>query len=162
MPGQMPEEPTRKSVLQTEIGQITGICGSEVFWKPLRHRRMWRIVGCDEGLIVERFIERLLQPIEMIPEFQNNIGCPQPTVSFCCNADKGRDCTSYANDGELSNQIMHCRQAIRVSPRGGMRLIGTKGRRRAVVAVARKLAVLLHRMWIDGTEFRQEPVGGKA
>ena len=44
----------------------------------------------------------------------------------------------------------------------GMRLIRTKGRRRAVVAVARKLAVLLHRMWIDGTEFRQEPVGGMA
>jgi transposase len=44
----------------------------------------------------------------------------------------------------------------------GMRLIRTKGRRRAVVAVARKLAVLLHRMWIDGTEFRQEQVGGRA
>lgn len=42
----------------------------------------------------------------------------------------------------------------------GMRLMRTKGRRRAVVAVARKLAVLLHRMWIDGSEFRQEPVGG--
>lgn len=42
----------------------------------------------------------------------------------------------------------------------GMRLMRTKGRRRAVVAVARKLAVLLHRMWIDDSEFRQEPVGG--
>jgi hypothetical protein len=38
----------------------------------------------------------------------------------------------------------------------------TKGRRRAVVAVARKLAVLLHRMWMDGTEFRQENVEGMA
>lgn len=44
----------------------------------------------------------------------------------------------------------------------GMRLMRTKGRRRAVVAVARKLAVLLHRMWIDGSEFRQEQVGGTA
>ncbi len=44
----------------------------------------------------------------------------------------------------------------------GMRLMRTKGRRRAVVAVARKLAVLLHRMWIDGTEFRQENVEGMA
>ncbi|KIN62195.1 Transposase [Sulfitobacter noctilucicola] len=35
----------------------------------------------------------------------------------------------------------------------GMRLMRTKGRRRAVVAVARKLAVLLHRMWIENTEF---------
>ncbi len=38
----------------------------------------------------------------------------------------------------------------------GMRLMRTKGRRRAVVAVARKRAVLLHRMWADGTEFRSE------
>ena len=43
----------------------------------------------------------------------------------------------------------------------GMRLVQTKGRRRAVVAIARKLAVLLHRMWIDGTEFRRENMGGK-
>ncbi|MGB7317132.1 MAG: transposase [Planktotalea sp.] len=44
----------------------------------------------------------------------------------------------------------------------GMRLMRTKGRRRAVVTVARKLAVLLHRKWIDGTAFRQDQVGGKA
>lgn len=44
----------------------------------------------------------------------------------------------------------------------GMRLMRTKGRRRAVVAVARKLAVLLHRMWVDGAEFRQEQAGGTA
>ncbi|NVO58693.1 IS110 family transposase [Rhodobacteraceae bacterium B1Z28] len=44
----------------------------------------------------------------------------------------------------------------------GMRLMRTKGRRRAIVAVARKLAVLLHRMWTDGTEFRPEMVEGKA
>jgi transposase len=35
----------------------------------------------------------------------------------------------------------------------GVRLIKTKGRRRAVVAVARKIAVILHRMWVDGSEF---------
>ncbi|MEP2202399.1 MAG: IS110 family transposase, partial [Tateyamaria sp.] len=44
----------------------------------------------------------------------------------------------------------------------GMRLMRTKGRRRAVVAVARKMAVLLHRMWVDGTEFRSEKVEGMA
>ena len=36
----------------------------------------------------------------------------------------------------------------------GMRLAKTRGHRRAVVAVARKLAVILHRMWIDETPFR--------
>ena len=44
----------------------------------------------------------------------------------------------------------------------GMRLMRTKGRRRAVVAVARKLAVLLHRMWTDGTEFRPAKVESMA
>lgn len=44
----------------------------------------------------------------------------------------------------------------------GMRLMRTKGRRRAVVVVERKLAVLLHRMWADGTEFRSEKVEGMA
>jgi transposase len=36
----------------------------------------------------------------------------------------------------------------------GLQLAKTRGHRRAVVAVARKLAVTLHRMWIDGTRFR--------
>lgn len=47
----------------------------------------------------------------------------------------------------------------------GMRLAKTRGHRRAVIAVARKLAVILHRMWVDGSEFRwgsQEPIAVKA
>jgi len=36
----------------------------------------------------------------------------------------------------------------------GVRLAKTRGHRRAVIAVARKLAVILHRMWVDGSEFR--------
>ena len=35
----------------------------------------------------------------------------------------------------------------------GMRIAKRSGIRKAKVAVARKLAVILHRMWIDGTEF---------
>jgi transposase len=36
----------------------------------------------------------------------------------------------------------------------GMKLAKTRGHKRAVIAVARKLAVILHRMWIDDTPFR--------
>lgn len=36
----------------------------------------------------------------------------------------------------------------------GVRLMKAKGRRRAIVAVARKIAVLLRRMWVDGSDFR--------
>jgi hypothetical protein len=35
----------------------------------------------------------------------------------------------------------------------GMRLAKRNGLRKATVAVARKLAVVLHRMWVHGTEF---------
>jgi transposase len=47
----------------------------------------------------------------------------------------------------------------------GMRLAKTRGHRRAVIAVARKLAVILHRMWVDGSEFRwgaQGPIAAVA
>ena len=32
--------------------------------------------------------------------------------------------------------------------------MNTKGPRRAIVAVSQKIAVVLHRMWIDGSDFR--------
>ncbi len=35
-----------------------------------------------------------------------------------------------------------------------MRVAQRRGLRRAIVALARRLAVILHRMWIDGTDFR--------
>ena len=44
----------------------------------------------------------------------------------------------------------------------GLKLMRTKERRRAGVVVARKLAVLLHRMWVDGTVFCSDVMEGKA
>ena len=38
----------------------------------------------------------------------------------------------------------------------GVRLARSKGRKRALVAIARKLAVILHAMWIDGTPFSHQ------
>jgi len=35
----------------------------------------------------------------------------------------------------------------------GLNLRRRIGKRRANVAVARKMAIILHRMWVDGTEF---------
>ena len=45
-----------------------------------------------------------------------------------------------------------------------LRGIGQSPMARARVAVARKLAVVLHRMWVDGTEFRwgREPAAAAA
>src|SRR5687767_2052727 len=42
----------------------------------------------------------------------------------------------------------------------GLRLAKIRGHRRAVVAVARKLAVILHRMWLDRTSFQSSPMRG--
>ena len=36
----------------------------------------------------------------------------------------------------------------------GLQIAERRGLKRARVAVARKLAVILHRMWLDGTDFR--------
>ncbi|MBT9471107.1 MAG: IS110 family transposase [Pseudomonadota bacterium] len=36
----------------------------------------------------------------------------------------------------------------------GMRVAQRRGMRRAIIAVARRLAVILHRMWVDQTDFR--------
>lgn len=76
---------------------------------------------------------------------------------------------SKAGDGDVRATLYAAANALLMRTMAGsqikswgMRLMRTKGRRRAVVAVARKLAVLLHRMWADGTEFRPENVEGTA
>jgi transposase len=42
----------------------------------------------------------------------------------------------------------------------GVRIAKLRGLKRAKVAVARKLAVVLHRMWIDGSDFRWSRAAG--
>ena len=44
----------------------------------------------------------------------------------------------------------------------GIKLAKQRGHRRAVIAVARKLAVILHRMWIDETQFQWSAEGQTA
>ena len=35
-----------------------------------------------------------------------------------------------------------------------MKIAKRRGMKKAIVALARRLAVIMHRMWVDGTEFR--------
>lgn len=70
--------------------------------------------------------------------------------------DRDVHATLYA----AANALLMCTMAGSQINTWGMRLIRTKGRRRAVVAVARKLAVVLHRIWTDDSVFRPEKVGG--
>ena len=45
-----------------------------------------------------------------------------------------------------------------------MQIVRRRGMKRAIVALARRLAVIMHRIWIDGTEFRwtREPATATA
>jgi transposase len=36
----------------------------------------------------------------------------------------------------------------------GMQVAHRRGAKKAIVALAGRLAVIMHRMWVDGTEFR--------
>ena len=38
----------------------------------------------------------------------------------------------------------------------GLKIAGAQGYKKAIVAVGRKLAVLMHRMWVDGKDFNLE------
>jgi hypothetical protein len=49
---------------------------------------------------------------------------------------------------------LHCLAKWSALKAWGIKVAKRTGLRKAKVAVARKLAVVLHRMWIDGTEFR--------
>lgn len=68
---------------------------------------------------------------------------------------------SHAGDSEVRSALYTAAHALVTRSNGwctlkawGLRLAKTRGRKRAVVAVARKLAVILHRIWINETEFR--------
>jgi transposase len=72
-----------------------------------------------------------------------------------------------AGDGMLRRLLVQCAHHI-LGPLGkdcalrrwGLKLIGQGGkgaRKRATVAVARKLAVLLHRLWVTGEDYRPYP-----
>ena len=55
---------------------------------------------------------------------------------------------------EAANVLLLPRTRFSPLKRWGLEVAKRRGSKRAKVAVARKLAVILHRMWIDGTTFR--------
>src|SRR5450755_288089 len=68
--------------------------------------------------------------------------------------------TSPNADGEVRTVLyeaassMPVRSKQRCRAKAWGRIAATRGHKRAVVAAARKLAVIMHRMWLDGSEFR--------
>ncbi len=63
-------------------------------------------------------------------------------------------------DGMLRSLLYAAAQVHLTSYRGpsqlrdwGLAVAERRGMKRAIIAVARKMAVILHRMWVDGTAF---------
>jgi transposase len=78
---------------------------------------------------------------------------------------------SRAGDGDVRHPLYEAANIMLIRYRGfsslkawGLKIAKKRGHKRACVAVARKLAVIMHAMWRDGTEFRfkqaDEPVVG--
>jgi transposase len=69
---------------------------------------------------------------------------------------------SKCGDAMLRTMLYEAAQTVLTQTRSwswlkawGPRLAQRRGMRRAIVAVARRLAVILHRIWIDGTDFHR-------
>lgn len=115
------------------VGEITALSFKAAVDDPARFRRS-RTVGAHFGLTPRRF-----QSGE-----KDNPG----RISHAGEPDVRATLYAAAN-AMLMRSISWSRLKA-----WGVRLMKTKGRRRAVVAVARRIAVVLHRMWVDGAEFR--------
>jgi transposase len=115
------------------VGYITALTFKAGVDDPTRFKRS-RTVGAHFGLTPRRF-----QSGEM-----DNPG----RISRC--GDRDVRSTLYTAANALMTRSSKW-SALKV---WGMQLAKKRGHRRAVIAVARKLAVILHRMWIDDTQFR--------
>jgi transposase len=115
------------------VGYITALTFKAGVDDPTRFKRS-RTVGAHFGLTPRRF-----QSGEM-----DNPG----RISRCGDRDVRSALYTAANALMTRSSKW---SALKV---WGMQLAKKRGHRRAVIAVARKLAVILHRMWIDDTQFR--------
>ena len=115
------------------VGAVTALHFKAAIDDPERFTSS-RLVGAHFGLTPRRF--------------QSGESDNQGRISKPGDADVRSALYSAANSLLTRTRAMSPLKAW------GLHLVRTKGRRRATVAVARKLAVILHRMWIDGTQFQ--------
>ena len=114
------------------IGAITSLCFLATIDDPARFKRS-RSVGAYVGLTTRRYASGEIDWTGRI--------------SKC--GDKMLRSYLY----EAANVLLTRVAKWSTLKAWGVRLAKRSGLRKAKVAVARKLAVILHRMWVDGTEF---------
>jgi transposase len=78
-------------------------------------------------------------------------------VDIAGRISKAGDRTARSLLFEAANALMTRVRRESALRRWGLQLIARIGSRKAKVAVARKLAIIMHRIWLDGTEFVAEP-----
>ena len=123
----------RRFMTAPGVGPITALCFLATIDDPTRFKRS-RSVGAYLGLTTRRYASGEIDWTGRI--------------SKC--GDKMLRSYLY----EAANVILTRVARWSALKAWGIRVAKRTGLRKAKVAVARKLAVVLHRMWIDGTEFR--------
>jgi transposase len=122
----------RRFMTAPGVGPITALCFKATIDDPTRFRRS-RSVGAYVGLTTRRHASG--------------------EVDWSGRISKCGDAMLRTYLFEAANVLLTRVPKWSALKAWGMRLAKRNGLRKAKVAVARKLAVILHRMWIDGTEF---------
>jgi transposase len=124
--------PVRRFMTVLGVGAITALCFLATIDDPTRFKRS-RSVGAYAGLTARGYASGET----------NWTG----RISKC----GGTMLRSYLS--EAANVLLTRVAKWSALKAWGLRLAKRSGLRKAKVAVARKLAVILHRMWMDGTDF---------
>ena len=103
------------------------------------------------------FIRRGVNPFGLTPRrFQSGEIDIEGHISKCGDADVRSTLYTAANALLTRSSRWSSLKAW------GMKLAKARGHRRAVISVARKLAVILHRVWVDDTQFRWGTEGARS
>jgi transposase len=122
----------RRFMTAPGVGPITALCFKATIDDPTRFKRS-RSVGAYVGLTTRRH--------------------SSGEVDWSGRISKCGDAMLRTYLFEAANVLLTRVPKWSALKAWGMRLAKRSGLRKAKIAVARKLAVILHRMWVDGTEF---------
>jgi transposase len=125
-------EEVRRFMTAPGVGPITALCYLATIDDPTRFKRS-RSVGAYAGLTTRRYASG--------------------EIDWTGRISKCGDAMLRSYLYEAANVLLTRNPKWSALKAWGVRLAKRSGLRKAKVAVARKLAVILHRMWIDGTEF---------
>jgi transposase len=126
------DQPVRAFMTVPGVGPITALCFRAIIDDPTRFKRS-RSVGAYVGLTTRRHASG--------------------EIDWSGRISKCGDAMLRSYLFEAAGVLLTRVPKWSALKAWGMRLAKRNGLAKAKVAVARKLAVILHRIWIDGTQF---------